>query len=50
MSEWILVVEVYREPLPIACPRKNQQKVLAESQSVGKRQGPQEPKKPVVEF
>jgi len=23
MSEWTLVVEMYREPLPMACPRKN---------------------------
>jgi len=23
MSEWTIVVEMYREPLPMACPRKN---------------------------
>jgi len=43
------LVGMHREPLPMACPRENQQEVLAESQSVGKRQGPQEPKEPVVE-
>ena len=37
------------ELLPMACPGKNQQEVLAENQSVGKRQGPQELREPVVE-
>jgi len=50
MSEWTIVVGMHRELLPMAYLKENQQKVLAESQSVGKRQGPQEPKKPVVEF
>jgi len=39
---------MHREPLPMACPRKNQQKVLAKNQLVGKRQDPQEPKEPVI--
>jgi len=38
----MIIVGMHREPLPIACPRENQQKVLAKSWSVGKRQGPQE--------
>jgi len=37
MSEWTPIVGMHRELLPMACPRENQQKVLAESQSVGKR-------------
>jgi len=49
ISKWIPVVGVYRELLPMACLRENQQKVLAESQSIRKRQGPQEQKKPVIE-
>jgi len=43
------MVGMYKELLPIACPRENQQKALAESQSVRKRQGPQDQRKPVVE-
>jgi len=35
-------VGMHRELLPMACPRENQQEVLAESQSVRKRQGLQE--------
>ena len=33
----------------MTCPRENQQEVLAKSQLVGKRQGPQDQKEPVVE-
>jgi len=50
MSKWTTLVGIHRELLPMACPRENQQEVLAESQSVGKRQSPQEPKEPVVEL
>jgi len=49
MSEWTPVVGVHRESLPMACLRENQQEVLAKSQSVGKRQGPQDQREPVVE-
>ena len=42
MSKWIIIVGMYRELLPMACLRENQQKVLAKNQSVGKRQGPQD--------
>jgi len=42
MSKWIIIMGMHRELLPIACPRENQQKVLAESQSVRKRQSPQD--------
>jgi len=49
MSEWTPVVGVYREPLPMACPRENWQEVLAKSQSVRKRQDPQDWREPVVE-
>jgi len=42
MSEWIIIVGMHKEPLPMACLRENQQKVLAKSQSVGKRQSPQD--------
>jgi len=49
MSEWTIIVGMYQEPLPMACPRENQQKVLAKSWSVRKRQGPQDWKEPVVE-
>ena len=49
MSKWITIVGVYREPLPMACPRQNWQKVLAESQTVGKKQDPQDQREPVVE-
>jgi len=49
MSEWTILVGMYREPLPMACPRENQQKILAKSQSVRKRQSPQDPKEPVIE-
>jgi len=38
MSEWTLIVGMHRKPLPMACPRENQQEVLAESQLIGKRQ------------
>jgi len=34
--------------LPMTCPRENQQKVLAKNQSIGKRQGPQDQREPVV--
>jgi len=37
MSEWMTIVGMHRELLPIAYPRENQQKALAKSQSVGKR-------------
>jgi len=43
------LVGMHREPLPMACPRENQQEVLAKSQSVGKRQGPWDQREPVVE-
>ena len=42
MSEWTLMMGIYRELLPMACLRENQQKVLAESQSVRKRQSLQD--------
>jgi len=42
MSEWILIVGMHRELLPMACPRENWQEVLAKSQLVGKRQDPQD--------
>jgi len=48
MSEWTIVMGMHKEPLPMACPRENQQKVLAKSQSIRKRQGPQDQRKPVV--
>jgi len=31
MSEWITVVGMHKEPLPMACPKENQQEVLAKS-------------------
>jgi len=37
MSEWTTIMGMHRELLPMACPRENQQKVLAKRQSVGKR-------------
>jgi len=37
MSEWTIIVEMHRELLPMTCPRENQQKVLAENQSIRKR-------------
>ena len=43
------MVGMHRELLPMACPRENQQKALAKSQSVGKRQGLQDQREPVVE-
>ena len=49
MSEWILVMGMHRELLPMTCPRENWQKVLAKSQSVGKKWGPQDQREPVVE-
>ena len=42
MSEWTPMIGMHREPLPIACLKENQQKVLAKSQSVRKRQNPQD--------
>jgi len=42
MSEWMIIMGMHRESLPMICPRENQQKILAESQSVGKRQSPQD--------
>ena len=42
MSEWILIMGMHRELLPITCPRENQQEILAKSQSVRKKQGPQD--------
>ena len=42
MSKWMLVMGMYRELLPMACPRENQQEVLAESQLIRKRQSPQD--------
>jgi len=35
-------VGMHRELLPMACPRENQQEILAKSQSIEKRQDPQE--------
>ena len=43
------VVGIYKELLPMACLRENQQKALAKNQLVGKRQSPQEQREPVVE-
>jgi len=43
------IMGMHRELLPMACPRENWQEVLAKSQLIGKRQGPQDQKKPVVE-
>jgi len=40
---------MHKEPLPMACLRENQQKALAKSQLIGKRQGPQDQREPVVE-
>ena len=38
----MLVVKVHWELLPMACPRQNQQEVLAENWTVRKKQDPQE--------
>ena len=43
------MVRVYGELLPMACLRQNQQKVLAKSQTVRKKQGPQDQREPVIE-
>ena len=40
MSKWMPMMEMYKELLPMACLRQNWQKVLTESQIVGKRQSP----------
>jgi len=37
MSEWIIIMGMHRELLPMACLKENQQEILAESQSVGKK-------------
>ena len=39
---------MHREPLPMTCPRENQQEVLTKSQSVRKRQGPQDQREPII--
>jgi len=31
MSEWIIMVGMHREPLPMACPKENQQEILAKN-------------------
>jgi len=31
MSEWMTVMGMHREPLPMACPRENQQEVLVKN-------------------
>jgi len=31
MSEWTIIVGMHRKPLPMACPKENQQKALAKS-------------------
>ena len=49
MSERTPIMGMHRELLPMAYLRENQQKALAKSQSIGKRQNPQEQKEPVVE-
>jgi len=49
MSEWTIIMGMYRELLPMACPRENQQEVLTKSQSVRKRQSPQDQREPVIE-
>jgi len=43
------VVEMHKELLPMACPKEDQQKVLAKKQSIRKRQNPQDQREPVVE-
>ena len=48
MFKQTLVVEIYKKLLPMACLRQSQQKVLAKSWIIGKRQGPQDQKEPVV--
>ena len=45
----MLVIGMYKKPLPMACSRQSQQKALAKSQIIGKRQGPQDQREPVVE-
>ena len=36
-------MEIYKKPLPMACPKKNQQKILAKgNQLVEKKEGPQD--------
>ena len=49
MSKQTLVVGVYRELVPMTCPRQSQQEVLAKSQTVRKRQSPQNQREPVIE-
>jgi len=42
MSKWMPIMGMHKELLPIAYLKENQQEVLTESQSVGKRQSLQE--------
>ena len=44
------IMGMHQKLLPMACLRKDQQEVLAKVQSIRKRGGPQDQKKPVVEL
>ena len=48
MFKQTIVVGIYKKLLPMACPRKNQQKILTEDQSVRKRESPQNQREPVI--
>jgi len=37
MFKQMPVVRMHKKPLPMTCPKENQQKALAKSQTVGKR-------------